>query len=213
MSGHPSYIRRAIDLARLAREHGNHPFGALLVADDLIVLEAENTVVSQGNPTQHAEMNLVQCAWRTLPAELIRRSTLYTSTNLAPCARGPSSGRGYARWSSLCPPRTSGKCPVTGSVGPAKPCSIEPTRGPRSLVPSWPKRAGKCTGDSGPRGRTEDPSTMAVAARLQSARRDATGGQRRARDRLAETPPEAGAPAGTPAAHSPSMEPRVQRES
>ena len=88
MSDHARYIRRAIDLARQARERGNHPFGALLVADDQIVLEAENTVVSQGNPTHHAEMNLVQSAWRTLPAELIRRSTLYTSTEPCPMCTG-----------------------------------------------------------------------------------------------------------------------------
>jgi tRNA(Arg) A34 adenosine deaminase TadA len=88
MGDDASYIRRAIDLARQAREHGNHPFGALLVADDQIVLEAENTVISQRNPTHHAEMNLVQGAWRSLPAELIGRSTLYTSTEPCPMCTG-----------------------------------------------------------------------------------------------------------------------------
>ena len=88
MTDDAKYIRRALDLARLARERGNHPFGALLVADDTIVLEAENTVVSQNNPTHHAELNLVQDAWRQLPAETIRRSTLYTSTEPCPMCTG-----------------------------------------------------------------------------------------------------------------------------
>jgi tRNA(Arg) A34 adenosine deaminase TadA len=88
MSHDATYIRRAIALARQARERGNHPFGALLVADDHIVLEAENTVVTENNPTHHAEMNLVQGAWRQLPAELITRSTLYTSTEPCPMCTG-----------------------------------------------------------------------------------------------------------------------------
>jgi hypothetical protein len=49
-------IRQAIDLARQARERAS-PVRRLLVADERVVLEAENTVVSQNNPTHHAELN------------------------------------------------------------------------------------------------------------------------------------------------------------
>ena len=34
MTDDEKHVRRAIELARRARERGNHPFGALLVADD-----------------------------------------------------------------------------------------------------------------------------------------------------------------------------------
>ncbi|HKZ32507.1 MAG TPA: nucleoside deaminase [Vicinamibacteria bacterium] len=88
MSEDARHIRRAIELAREARKRGNHPFGALLVVDGQIVLEAENTVVTQKNPTHHAEMNLVQLAWRELRAEVIGRSTLYTSTEPCPMCTG-----------------------------------------------------------------------------------------------------------------------------
>jgi len=88
MTDDAKHIRRAIDLARRARERGNHPFGAVLVVDDAIVLEAENTVVTENDPTHHAELNLVQDAWRRLPAETIRRSTLYTSTEPCPMCTG-----------------------------------------------------------------------------------------------------------------------------
>jgi len=77
-------LAEAVGLARLAREHGNHPFGALVVASDGRVVRAENTVVSTGDPTGHAETNLVRLAAAQLtPAELAT-STLYTSTE--PCA-------------------------------------------------------------------------------------------------------------------------------
>ncbi len=88
MSDDLRHIRRAIFLARQARGRGNHPFGALLVANGHVILEAENTVVSELDPTRHAEMNLVQGAWRTLPADVIGRSTLYTSTEPCPMCTG-----------------------------------------------------------------------------------------------------------------------------
>ncbi|MCW5859416.1 MAG: hypothetical protein KIS63_14050, partial [Caldilineales bacterium] len=42
------HLRAAIAVAWRAREHGNHPFGAVLVgADGQILLEAENTVITE----------------------------------------------------------------------------------------------------------------------------------------------------------------------
>jgi tRNA(Arg) A34 adenosine deaminase TadA len=75
----------AIGLAQRARGNGNHPFGALLAAPSGDVLcEAENTVVTEGDVTGHAELNLVSKACRALPAGQLATATLYTSTE--PCA-------------------------------------------------------------------------------------------------------------------------------
>jgi tRNA(Arg) A34 adenosine deaminase TadA len=84
MRDHEGFLRQAIDLARQAREAGNHPFGALLVIDDAVVLTAQNTVHTDPDPTAHAETNLVSEAIRRLPREAITRSVLYTSCE--PCA-------------------------------------------------------------------------------------------------------------------------------
>jgi tRNA(Arg) A34 adenosine deaminase TadA len=79
------HLLRTIELARLAREHGNHPFGALLVdASGAVVLEAENTVVTENDSTNHAELNLVRAASRRFDTAALLTSTLYTSTE--PCA-------------------------------------------------------------------------------------------------------------------------------
>ena len=46
------HLQMAIALARSAREHGNHPFGALLVDEHkTVLLEAENTVVTERDCT------------------------------------------------------------------------------------------------------------------------------------------------------------------
>src|SRR5690349_10737757 len=78
------FLRQAIELARQAREAGNHPFGALLVVDGTVVLQAQNTVATDRDPTAHAETNLVAQAIRRLGPDQIRRSILYTSCE--PCA-------------------------------------------------------------------------------------------------------------------------------
>lgn len=79
------HLRRAIELARLAREKGNHPFGSLLVdASGRIVLEAENTVVTSRDVTGHAELNLVRAAVVPLDADALSSATLFASTE--PCA-------------------------------------------------------------------------------------------------------------------------------
>jgi tRNA(Arg) A34 adenosine deaminase TadA len=77
------HLRRAIELAGVARASGNHPFGALIVgADGSLLAEAGNTVAADG-PTGHAESNAVRAVAHIGTATLAG-ATLYTSTE--PCA-------------------------------------------------------------------------------------------------------------------------------
>jgi tRNA(Arg) A34 adenosine deaminase TadA len=78
------HIRRTYELAQAAAKRGNHPFGALLVHDGAIILEIENTVVTERDATRHAELNLVSEACRQFDPDTRMASTLYTSTE--PCA-------------------------------------------------------------------------------------------------------------------------------
>ena len=83
--GDELHLLRAIELARLARAKGNHPFGSLLVdASGRVVLEAENTVVTEHDVTAHAELNLVRRASMHIDLETLEAATLYASTE--PCA-------------------------------------------------------------------------------------------------------------------------------
>jgi tRNA(Arg) A34 adenosine deaminase TadA len=79
------HLLAAIELARQAREHGNHPFGSLLVdAEGNVALEAENTVVTGPDCTGHAETNLMRAASGRFSPGFLQGCTLYTSTE--PCA-------------------------------------------------------------------------------------------------------------------------------
>ncbi len=78
-------LRRAYEVARRAQAHGNHPFGAVLVGPGgEVLLERENGFLPGRDRTAHAERLLAGDACRTLPPELLARSTLYTSAE--PCA-------------------------------------------------------------------------------------------------------------------------------
>jgi tRNA(Arg) A34 adenosine deaminase TadA len=79
------FLRRAIALAQQARDNGNHPFGALLVdADQRVIFEAQNTVVTERDCTGHAETNLIRLASRQVSPEVLAGCTLYSSAE--PCA-------------------------------------------------------------------------------------------------------------------------------
>ena len=79
------HLRRAVAVSSEAREHGNHPFRAVLVdPSGTVVLEAENTVATGRDVTNHAELNLVRLACASLAYADLRGHTLYTSCE--PCA-------------------------------------------------------------------------------------------------------------------------------
>jgi tRNA(Arg) A34 adenosine deaminase TadA len=79
------HLKAAIAAAWRAREHGNHPFGAVLVdKQNRMVLQVENTVVTGRDVTGHAETNLVRLAAQQFTPDQLAHFTLYTSTE--PCA-------------------------------------------------------------------------------------------------------------------------------
>ena len=79
------HLRTAIEIGQLARDHGNHPFGAILVDENnQVLLQAENTVVIESDCTGHAETNLMRLASQHFSPEKLSTCTLYTSTE--PCA-------------------------------------------------------------------------------------------------------------------------------
>jgi tRNA(Arg) A34 adenosine deaminase TadA len=81
-----TFLRRAIELAREARNDGRHPFGSLIINEqgEIIVTARNNAVRPAGDPTQHAEMLACAEAGKRFPESVLAKCTLYTSTE--PCA-------------------------------------------------------------------------------------------------------------------------------
>ncbi len=92
------HLRRAIAVSQAARDHGNHPFGAVLVTPGgAIVLEAENSVVTESDVTGHAETNLARLASRTTSYDDLREHTLVTSCEPCPMCAGAIFWAGIGR--------------------------------------------------------------------------------------------------------------------
>ncbi len=77
-----SFMRAAIDEARLGLSEGGIPIGSVLVLDGEIVGRGHNKRVQNGSPVLHAEMDCLANAGR-LQAGDYQRSTIYTT--LSPC--------------------------------------------------------------------------------------------------------------------------------
>lgn len=79
------FLRRSFQAERRAVEHGNLPFGSILVdGDGEVVLESENRSITERDPTAHAETMLMHEAARTFEPDYLARCTMYSSAE--PCA-------------------------------------------------------------------------------------------------------------------------------
>ena len=85
MPTHPddhAFLEIAIEQARIGRDEGGVPIGAVLVADGKVLGAGHNRRVQQGSAIHHGETNALEVAGR-LRASVYRRATMYTT--LSPC--------------------------------------------------------------------------------------------------------------------------------
>ncbi|PWM38183.1 MAG: nucleoside deaminase [Clostridiales bacterium] len=76
-------MREAIRLSKLAVEHGNEPFGAVLVKDGNIMFSSENQIYTKHDPTFHAEAGLIREFCTQTAITDLHEYTLYSSCE--PC--------------------------------------------------------------------------------------------------------------------------------
>lgn len=77
-----AFLEVAIEQARIGRDEGGVPIGAVLVADGRVLGAGHNRRVQEGSAIRHGETDALEVAGR-LPASVYRRSTMYTT--LSPC--------------------------------------------------------------------------------------------------------------------------------
>jgi tRNA(Arg) A34 adenosine deaminase TadA len=83
MSNHELFLRLAITLAKEARESGEDPFGAVLVAGDTMVHIGKDACISKTDPTAHAELTVISEYCRREKRLSLDECTLYCSAE--PC--------------------------------------------------------------------------------------------------------------------------------
>jgi len=78
-------LRLAFAVAKRAMDHGNHPFGCVLVGPHgEVLLEQENSYLPDRDMTAHAERLLATAASRQYRPPFLAECTMYTSAE--PCA-------------------------------------------------------------------------------------------------------------------------------
>ena len=82
---HLFYLRKAIEVSKKSREHGNTPFGAILVdGEGNILLEQENIEITEYICSGHAETSLMIKASKKYSKDFLWNCTLYSTAE--PCA-------------------------------------------------------------------------------------------------------------------------------
>ncbi len=79
-----TWMRRALELAREGRGHGEVPVGALLVQGQQVLGEGFNQPVRSHDPTAHAEIVAMRAASAALGNYRLTDTTLYVT--IEPCA-------------------------------------------------------------------------------------------------------------------------------
>lgn len=77
------FMKKAIEVARKARQEGNEPFGAVLIKDGESVMIGENRIHTFSDPTHHAELGLIRQFCTEQQIFDLSEYTLYTSCE--PC--------------------------------------------------------------------------------------------------------------------------------
>lgn len=77
------FMKEAIRLSALAVEHGNEPFGAVLVKDGEIVYSNENQIYTRHDPAFHAEAGLLRRFCEETAVTDLSEYTMYSSCE--PC--------------------------------------------------------------------------------------------------------------------------------
>ncbi len=97
------FMRKALNLAQQAVEHGNQPYGALVVRGGKVVVQGYSTKITSRDISRHAELTVASQAAMLLSKDEIQDCTLYTSTEPCPMCTGAIYWSGIGRVVFGCP--------------------------------------------------------------------------------------------------------------
>jgi len=83
MTEHDQLMHMALEAGRVGAAQGNRAIGSVIVRDGTVIGTGYNTVISEGDPTNHAETVAIRAACRDLDTLELPGATLYTT--MEPC--------------------------------------------------------------------------------------------------------------------------------
>lgn len=92
------YVKKAIELAYDAKKEGNNPFGSILVdSDGNIIMEDQNTEVTENDITGHPELKIARRAASEYDKEFLEKCTMYNSAESCTMCTGSIYWSGIGR--------------------------------------------------------------------------------------------------------------------
>lgn len=79
-----TFLRRCVELAREAVEHGDQAFGSVLVSEQGEILFEDRNRIAGGDSTQHPEFNIARWAAANMTPQDRANATVYTSGEHCP---------------------------------------------------------------------------------------------------------------------------------
>jgi guanine deaminase len=92
-----AFMRRAFELRRIAVERGDQPYGAVLVKDGRIVGDGISAVITNTDPTAHAEMQAIRDGARRLATRDLSGCELYGTARACPMCEAAAYWAGVSR--------------------------------------------------------------------------------------------------------------------
>ena len=91
------HLRRCVELARVALDDGDEPFGSLLIGGDGATLFEDRNRVKDGDHTRHPEFAIAQWAVEHLTPDERARAIVYTSGEHCPMCSAAHAWVGLSR--------------------------------------------------------------------------------------------------------------------
>ena len=91
------HLRRCVELARIALEDGDEPFGSVLVDPDGVVLHEDRNRTAGGDQTRHPEFELARWSAGNVAADVRAACTVYTSGEHCPMCTAAHAWVGLGR--------------------------------------------------------------------------------------------------------------------
>ncbi|WP_292009749.1 nucleoside deaminase [Chryseobacterium sp.] len=79
MNDHESYMRRCIELGKIAKENGESPVGSILIKDNIIVAEGIEAGKQKKDITRHAEIEVIRNYIQQTSNSNLEGFTMYTT--------------------------------------------------------------------------------------------------------------------------------------